>query len=186
MKLRAYIEDIENKKVENKLLRFAVLVMAVSSVVSAMFSYNALQYQKVIILPPVVDRRIEITGNDANDDYFKLYGKYIINLLMCYVPANYGDQAKDLLSLCVPEFYPSMENRLKEIEVGVRKLDISSVFYPYKIDIDRKKFTIRIEGNREQHARGELVGNEKKSFIITYKIEDGRLRINDLAEEVKK
>jgi conjugal transfer pilus assembly protein TraE len=186
MHIKAYIDDYENLKVENKLIKFTIVVIGLSSIVSAFLVYNALKYQKTIILPPVVDRKIVVSGNDANDDYFKLYSKYIMGLLLNYTPPIFADQSKDLLSICTPSFYPSMEKRLKEIGRGIEKLNITSTFYPYRIKIDRKKALISVEGKREQTARGQLIESAKQTYLITYLIINGRLQINDIAEKIKK
>lgn len=186
MKIESYIEKIDNKTAENRLLKFVVCVIGISSVISMFMAFAALKFTKTIILPPVVDRRIEISGNDANDDYFKMYGKYIVNLLMNYTPPTFADQSKDLLALCTPGFYPSMETKIREISDGVQKLSITSVYHPSKIVIDRHQKRLTITGNREQTAKGTLVQQGVKIYIISYEFDNGRFFITDLSEGVPK
>jgi conjugal transfer pilus assembly protein TraE len=185
MNVKNFVDQTQNTVAENKLLRFAIIVVGISSVFSAIMSYSALHYQKVVILPPVVDRKIEVSGTDMNDDYFKLYAKYITDLLVNYTQATFNDQAHDLLALCTPEFYPSLEKKLSDINEGVRKLDITSVFYPIEIHIDKGKHTLTITGDHEQRARSIAVAHDKKTYIITYQINIGRFQINDIVEENK-
>jgi type IV conjugative transfer system protein TraE len=186
MKVDKYIEKLDNKTAENRLLKFVVCIIGLSSVISMIMAFAALKFAKTIILPPVVDRRIEISGNDANDDYFKMYGKYTVNLLMNYTPSTFTDQSKDLLALCTPGFYPSLDAKIKEIGDGVQKLSITSVFNPSKIVIDRQQKRLTITGNREQTAKGTLVQQGVKIYIISYEFDNGRFFITDLSEGVPK
>ena len=184
MDLNNYLDNHEKTKVENKLLKFAIIIVGISSIISAIFTYSAVKYQKVVILPPVVDEKIVISGNDVSDSYLKLYSKYISNLLLNYTPATCADQFADLLSLSTPTFHSSLDKKLKEIGSGVSKLNISSAFFPGKIKIDRKKREITVEGIRDQRARNQPISNDRKKYLIQYRIINGRLKINGLAEKV--
>ena len=183
MHLNHFLDQTENLTVENKLLKFVVAVIGLTSVVSMALVFLSLRYQKTIILPPVTDRKIVVSGNDANDDYFKLYAKYITGLLLNYTPVIFDDQARDLLTLCTPSFMPSLEKKLKEIKTGVEKLSITSVFYPQKITIDRKQSRITVTGKRDHTARGELIESVRKTYIISYTLDMGRLYVNDIMEK---
>ena len=54
MNLDRYINKSSNLYAENRLLKFAVVCIGIAVVISGFFSYIAMQYQKVVILPPVV------------------------------------------------------------------------------------------------------------------------------------
>lgn len=186
MKLKAYVGQIDNITAENRLLKFVVCVVGLSNVISMVMAYKAVTYTKTIVLPPVVDRNIEITGNDANDDYFKMYAKYIMTLLANYTPSTFADQSRDLLNLCSPGFRPNMENKTTDMNDGIQKLDITSVFHPSKIVIDRKNKSLTVTGNREQTAKGILVQQGVKIYIVYYEFNNGRFFITDLSEGVPK
>ena len=65
MHLNFYQNKTSNVWAENRLLKFVVVVMGLSSVISIFMSIHAINRQKVVILPPVVDKRIVISGNDV-------------------------------------------------------------------------------------------------------------------------
>ena len=87
MKLDVFLQKSSNLYAENRLLKFCMVALTVAVIISSFFSYEALKYQKVVVLPPVVDRRIEIKGTDVNDDYIKLFTRYITTLMFTYTPA---------------------------------------------------------------------------------------------------
>ena len=160
-----------------------MVVLAFAVVLSSFISYIAVSYQKVVILPPVVDKRIYISGNDASDSYFKLYAKYIANLLANYTPGTFRDQKTDLLALCDPSFLPTLEKHALEIESAVMKLHITSSFFPRKVIIDRKQNLLKITGDRCQTAHSKEISKVTMTYIVKYSMQKGRLYINDIKEK---
>jgi len=182
MQLNSFVNKTDNIKAENRLLKFTVVVIAIASVLSAVLSYSALKYQKIVILPPVVDRRIEISGNNVNDDYIKLFTRYATNLMFNYTPHTFRDQSNELLRLVTPEFYNAFNDKLTVMADNIEKLLVSSVFYPQRLSINQAKREILVQGLRQQYAHGSVIKNKQMKYIIRYKIINGRFYIDDIKE----
>jgi len=182
MRLNFFVDKFANMKAENRLLKFAVVVVAVSSVMSAIVSYSALKYQKVVILPPVVDRRIEISGNNVNDDYVKLFTRYTMGLMFNYTPHTFRGQSNELLKLVTPEFYNIFHGKVTVMAGNIERLLISSVFYPQKLSINQGKKEVTVQGLRQQRAHDSPIEDKQKKYIMRYKIINGRFYIDDIKE----
>jgi len=183
MKLDLFVQKTSNLYAENRLLKFVVLVLGITVIINSIFSYRALHYQKTVILPPVVDRRIAISGNDANEDYIKLFARYSIGLLENYSPVSVRAQFDELLKLVTPSFYPSFENTLADLTATVNTLMITSAFYPFRINVNKQKKTIAINGTKKQFTGSSVVDRgQSKTYIIGYVISNGRFFINDFKE----
>ena len=177
-----FVNKSDNIKAENRLLKFAVVIIAIACVVSALLSYSALKYQKTIILPPVVDRRIEISGNNVNDDYIKLFTRYTTGLIFNYTPHTFRGQGNELLRFVTPESYNTFNSRLTVMADNIEKLLVSSVFYIQKMSINQAKREITVQGLRQQFSHSLPIKNKQKKYIMGYKIIDGRFYIDDLKE----
>ena len=183
MKLDLFVEKTSNLYAENRLLKFVVLVIGIAVIINSVFSYRALHYQKTVILPPVVDRRITISGNDVNEEYIKLFARYSIGLLENYSPVSVRAQFDELLKLVAPSFYPSFENTLADLAATVNTLMITSAFYPFRINLNKKNKTITITGTKKQFTSSNIVNKgQSKTYIIGYVISNGRFFINDFKE----
>jgi len=183
MKLDLFLQKTSNLYAENRLLKFVTLVLGFAVIINSFFSYKALHYQKTIILPPVVDQRISISGNNANDEYVKLFARYSIGLLETYTPVSVHSQFDELLKLVTPNFYPSFENTLADLSATVKTLMITSAFYPFRINIDQQNKEITIMGMKKQFTGSSIVGQgQNKTYIIGYIISNGRFFINDFKE----
>jgi conjugal transfer pilus assembly protein TraE len=184
MKLNLFLEKAANLKAENKLLKFSIVVVATGCLLSSYFSYRAIQYQKTVILPPVVDERVVITGTDVNDGYLKMYSKYVMGLMFNYTPHTFADQASDLLKLSTPEFFASLDKKISDMADGIKRLQVTSMFYPHTISVDKVNKIITISGLRISNAQGQEVENTTKHFLIKYKIENGRFYVNGISEKI--
>ena len=182
MRLNSFINETANIKAENRLLKFTVVIIAIASVLSAVLSYSALKHQKIVILPPVVDRRIEISGNNVNDDYVKLFTRYTTNLMFNYTPHTFRGQSNELLKLVTPEFYNTFNGKLTVMADNIEKLLVSSVFYPQKLSINQAKREVMVQGLRQQYSHNSSIENKQKKYRIRYKIINGRFYIDDIKE----
>jgi conjugal transfer pilus assembly protein TraE len=182
MRLDIYQNKTSNVWAQNRLLKFVVAVIGLSSVVSIFMAIHAINRQKVVILPPVVDKRIVITGNDVNDDYIKLFVRYTLGLLLNYSPTSFNDQADDCLKFAAPEFYQQLHKKLATLKETVKKLNISNIFYPERIKVYRDEQRIEVLGIQRQYAQHALVDEGTKTYEIRYEIIQGRFFLTGIKE----
>jgi conjugal transfer pilus assembly protein TraE len=186
MNLDRYIKKSSNLYAENRLLKFAVICIGIAVVISGFFSYIAMQYQKVVILPPVVDRRVVITGNRVDENYVKLFTRYAMTLLNNYTAATAQSQFDEFLALVTASAYPEMQKTLSTLADTIRKLNMTSVYYPQKIRIDKENRIIEITGLQKEFTNTTLVEDGPKQYIIKYAITNGRFYIDEIKEQAVK
>ncbi len=182
MHIKKFINKFDNLKAENRLLKFVILVIGIGCVISSIISIEAVKYQKVIILPPAVDKRIVIQGSSVNVEYIELFSKYAMGLLLNYTPRIYDDQITDLLKLTSPRYYPALNRKLIEMKEDVKRLAITSMFYPQILRINQEKQEIKILGLRIQTAQGQEVERDQKIYILKYQMISGRFYVDGIEE----
>ena len=152
-------------------------------ILSSFFSYIALQYQRVVILPPVVDKRVVISGNNVNEDYIKLFTRYAMSLLNNYTPNVARSQFEELLNLATPSFYPAFQKTLMNLADTIKRLNITGTYYPQKVEINTKRRIITVVGRKKEFTNTTLIDTGIKKYIIKYAIVNGRFYINGLKEQ---
>ncbi|MBU0993382.1 MAG: type IV conjugative transfer system protein TraE [Proteobacteria bacterium] len=183
MNLKIYTKQTSNLFAENRLLKFVVVVLTIGVIWSMASANRALKYQRTIILPPKVDHRIEITGNAVNDDYLKMYTRYILDLLLNYTPKTIQFNFNDLLALASPELYPELQANLLKISDNVEKLRITSVFFPSNIIIDQEKNSITVKGRRKQFSHIAKIEESDRNYYLRYEINNGRFNLSNIQEQ---
>ena len=183
MNVNLYLKKTDNLFAENRLLKFVIVLMTIAVCFSFISVNKALNHQQTIIIPPNFDQRLEIKGDNVNDDYLKMYTRYILDLLLNYTPKNIKYNFNDLLSFATPELYPELQKNLLKIEDNVDKLRVSSIFYPSQIIIDREKHIITIGGVRRQFANLSQIEETRRNYYLKYQIDNGRFYIGNIQEQ---
>lgn len=182
---KKYLEDKVNLRANNMLLKFCLICMCIAVCISGLAAYKATVSQKIVILPPVVDERIEITNNDANDGYLRLFTRYVCSLFATYNPGTVAGQFEDLLALTAPEYYAELSADLEKLKAEVIRLRISSVFYPREIEIKRKKGEITVSGLGKQSATSTVIKEGQTKYIIKYRIINGKFYVTEVGNAEK-
>ena len=183
MKLDFFLQKTSNIVAENRLLKFVVVVIGVAAIVNAVMTYRALNYQRTIIVPPVLKSRIEITGDRASEEYVKAFSRYIAALSFSYSPGTVKPQFDELLALYAPEAFPEGKRALYELADRVITTRVTSVFFMSKLYVDGGKNQIEMSGQKRQYVDDRKVDDLVKTYLIDYRISDGRFQIIRISEK---
>jgi len=183
MKLDLFLQKTSNIVAENRLLKFVVIVIGIVTVVNAIMTYRALNYQRTIIVPPVLNSRIEITGDRASEEYVKAFSRYIAALSFSYSPGTVKPQFDELLALYAPEAFPEGKRVLYELADRVITTRVTSVFFMGKLYVDSAKNQIEMSGQKRQYVDDRKVEDLVKTYLIDYRISDGRFQIIRISEK---
>ncbi|MGB5987832.1 MAG: TraE/TraK family type IV conjugative transfer system protein [Desulfobacterales bacterium] len=183
MKLKLYGDKLANALAENALLKFCFVVMLIATAINSRVAYTAMSNQKVVILPPVVDHKIAIRGNEADDEYLKMMGRYAGKLLLDYTPSNVEQNFSDFLKLASPKVFATMRDDLDKIIEEVQRLRVSSSFHIHQIKKLGSTQRIELVGLRSKYADETLIERDTEHHIIAYDIDDGTFRVTGASKK---
>lgn len=183
MKLNLFLQKSSNVVAENRLLKFVVVVIGVAAVINAFMTYRALNYQRTVIVPPVLKSRIEITGDRASEEYVRAFSRYIAALAFSYSPGSVKAQFDELLALYAPEVFPEEKRVLYELADRVITTRVTSVFFIGKLYVDGEKSQIEVAGQRRQYVDDRKVEDIVKTYLIDYRISEGRFQLVKISEK---
>jgi hypothetical protein len=75
-----------------------------------------------------------------------------------------------------------MQSKIYKVEHSVKKLGITSAYYPSILTIDKDKQVIVVSGLRFQSAHGREIEKLMKKYLVKYKIIDGRFYLDGIQE----
>ncbi|AEH45786.1 sex pilus assembly/synthesis protein [Thermodesulfatator indicus DSM 15286] len=188
MKYDVFLNRTANLIGENRLLKFVIVVLAISNIIFGFLTFRAVSYQKVVLIPIGLKNPIELTGDYLSEAYVLEMARMIFDLAFNYSPATIKAQYELLLTMWDPETYPRYRRKFSAIEDEAQTGKLVSVFIPQSIQHDPKRKIIRATGKHVLLLEGEKVAESKMAeFAFTYRIRAGRLFIKDMGEwsEVK-
>ena len=181
MRADIFVQKTSNLFVENRLLKFAVGAMAVAVCFNSLMVYRAVKYQRVVLIPPTMTGTIEFVQGKPTEAYIKDMSRKIVNLATTYSPPTARGQFDDLLSLYTSEAYPEASKSWYSLAGRIEESQVSSTFYMEKISI--VEGTIEMFGNVVQFAGDTKLEKTAKTFVVAYRIRDGRFEMSEFKEK---
>ena len=175
MKLELFTSKMGNLFVENRLLKFVVAVLAAALIFNSLLVYKAVKYQRVVIVPPKLQEKIEYVNGKPNDDYVKELARNISSLATTYTPSTARKQFDALLSYYAPESYPEGSKAWYSLAGMIEDAKTSSVFFIQ--DIILKDDAVELSGTLKQFTGDTLFLGEVATYIIQYRFLDGKFQI---------
>ena len=183
MKFNLFMQRHSNVKGENRLLKYVGAFIGTGFIVNTIVTIYALEHQTTILIPPVINTKLEIVGNSASEEYIRVFGRYAMWLALNYSPATARSQFSELLTMFASEKYAEVRKAFYGIADTVEMGHVSSVFHITRIKIDRVRNEMEIDGLRKQYANDQLVEEKERVYIIEYRVTDGRFLMKSLFEQ---
>ena len=177
------IADVKN---ENNFFKKILLVMAlVNLFLLAVLSY-ALLRQTVVVVPPVVTNKYEISADGASPTYLVDMAEYVITMLRTINPQNVEHNNSVILKMVSADTQPKFRKILDAQAARIKKEDIITVWsgatVPPKVV---GKNSVVLNGTLKTYYSDKLVSTDPKEYKVTFDINSfGRLYVAQV-EEIK-
>ena len=158
-----------------------IVLLSLTVSFNSLMVYRAVKYQRVVLIPPKMTGTVEFIRGQPTDNYMRDISRRIVTLATTYSPPTARAQFEELLFYYAPESYPEASDLWYSLASRVEESQVSSVFYLEKIKLAEN--TIEIFGNLKQFAGNTLLENTSKTYLIKYRMQDGRFYIVSLQEK---
>ena len=183
MNLDIFLQKSSNIFAENRLLKFVVVALGIAVVINTAGLFMALNSQRVILVPPVVNSKISVSGDKASDEYLKEFARYILNLALTYNPVNARSQFSELLAVYDPAQFQASRKELYELADKIENTKASSAFYIQSIINDTEKRRLEITGTKKTYMVDQKAEDTLKVYFIEYRIDNGKFILVRLYEK---
>lgn len=182
MEAKIFVQKSSNLFVENRLLKFVVGVVGVAVVINSFMVYRAVKYQRTILIPPSMTGTVEFVQGKPTEAYIKDMSRRVVSLATTYSPPTARLQFDELLGMYAAEIYPTASKSWYSLAGRIESSQVSSVFYMEKLSISPQG-GIEVFGNLRQFTAETELESTSKTYIIAYRIRDGRFEIMEFKEK---
>lgn len=184
MRISDYLQKSSALFNENRLLKFAFIVMSVAFCFNSLMTYRAVKYQRTILIPPNMSGVIEFVEGKPTEKYIRDMSRTIANLVGTYSPSTVRDNFEELLYYYAPESYPEASKNWYSLASRAEEGLVSSTFYLEKIRFDDK--TVELFGQLVQFTGTTPLENTTRTYLLDYRIQDGRFYVTAMKEKAQK
>ena len=185
MKLDIFLNKAANTKAQNRLLKLIVMVIGATVLVNTYLLHKYINSRRTVLIPPAMNSRVEILGDKASDEYIKEFTRYTLALILNYTPATARGQFDEALALYAPQVYQKVSKMLYDLADTIEITHTSNVFYISGISVNSDRSLIEVKGLNTRFVQDRHSKSERKTYLIQYKIENGRFMILELSEKTR-
>lgn len=172
---------------QNAILKFSVVLMAVSNLYLVTQLVNNSNSQKTVFLPPQnTYKEFWVSGDVVSDSYKQMIGNFIAQNMLNISYNNANLIVSNILPLVYSSTYKDVRLELKKMVNYIISNDISRSFFISKIDITQKDKII-VHGSITDFITSKVLRNKDVSLEIDYTVKYGQffivnLKLNGLVE----
>lgn len=163
--------------------RLMAAAMLIGNLLLIVFMFQLKTAEKTIVTPPNFDRPFWVQGNEVSPEYIEQMTEYFSQQVLTYTKKNALYRFENVLHFVTPSAYAAMDAKLKTEARRIERNDISSVFYPMGISIDR--MTAVIQGEVVGMIGTRVVSRKTKYFRWEYAYRSGQFSILSFKEVAK-
>jgi conjugal transfer pilus assembly protein TraE len=175
MKIKKFMEQWENREMENRLLKFVIVVLAAAIVIEGGLMIHLYTSERTVIVPSFVDKRFYVEGDKASTEYIELMARYAIELVGNFTPDTIDERTSEFLRFINPRYYNTMATQMKAFSKEMKDYSISQFFIPQKIIM--KGNSVTIVGFMRQFAQDKQFQASSAEYRMEYQINQGRFEI---------
>ncbi len=179
MDFKIFKNQLARLTAENKLLKFAVVLIALSNVYFGSSALKAVREKKVVLYPVGYCGKIEVGAKEPNEFYVLQMGRFVFDSLLTFTPASIQKQYDAVLAIFDASAYQKFKKLFTSYVEDVKTSKISSVFLIKKIEHSPRKRLVKATGRRIILFGDRPIETKNETFAFTYVYRYGEFRILD-------
>lgn len=172
------------RRAQEKLNLMTVLVLGLllSNIINASLSWYAYLHEKRIVTPFNANTSYVTSDSQVDAKYLDLMSMNLLDARFNVSPETIGEQNALLLSYVSSGSYATFLKALNNEAVIVKKEKMSSIFYRQSLHSDPVKLMTVVTGTLNQWVGYRALKSVKKTYILTYRYDGGRITLTTLKE----
>jgi conjugal transfer pilus assembly protein TraE len=175
-----FFTEWERLKAENKIMTIAIVALAITILVLTIALISAYKSQKVIVLPPKVDKEFWVSGNTFSSEYLEQVAFYLSDRLLTISPTTVKASFDSVIGFVEASSVRKLRESLDEQANTIIREKVYQVFYPAQFAVDTSKRIITVRGQLKRFS-GNVYQYEAESAIqFSFYVREGRLYITSI------
>lgn len=160
-----------------------IVLLTASTLLLSLYVFLRQDRDRVVFLPPVVDRGFWIDRAEVSKDYLEQMGLFIVQLAYNVTPASVEYQNAALLKYAAPEAYGALEKAGKLAAERVKRDQITTIFSPQSV-IHSKDDALKLAfvGLLTTYVTDKASPPRQATILVRFRYEAGKTLVVELRE----
>jgi type IV conjugative transfer system protein TraE len=177
MNYKKYLDIKSNLIKDNRLLKSAIMMMAIATIISSVASYRALNHSRTIIVPAGADKPFEVSDTKMDENGVRMFTRQVFDLSLNYSPASAKERFSDLLSMVHTRYYDKFKDELDQQLATIARMNIVSTYIPENIQLNATDQKIKVRGQRRRTTFGKEMDDGIEEWTLDYEVTESNFKI---------
>lgn len=177
-----YTDRIANASAEIRFLRWLAGGLAALALLLVMTTLRLIGSERVVLLPPEVNRTMWVSGSQASKEYLEEMGFWYAGLALNITPATSEYQNSLFLKFAAPSEYGRLQAEMGARAEFLRKNNVSTQFAVRSISVDAPNNRVALHGTLYTWTSDKKAGERSAVYMVGFKLINGRLYVSDFRE----
>lgn len=166
----------------NVLLSISIF-LSIGTIILSSFLF--LKRERIVIVPPVIERDFWIESDKVSASYLQQMGLFLGQLLLNKSSQSAASQRSVLLRYVDPAYFGVLKQRLIEEEEILTKQNASYVFYPIDIKVNQPEMSLKLVGERLLFVNGKQLSSDQEDYTFFFSYLGSKLFLKSITSEQK-
>lgn len=143
---------------------------------------SAIGYEKVVIVPPHIEKTFWVRGGSVAPEYLSEMSLFFMNLRFNLTADNISSQRDVLLRYIDPQYYETLKMELVNEEEHMKKEHITTAFLPVEVKVDAKHLIAIVTGDLLSTVGTNSLPSKRLSYQINYRYGNAKLLVKSFVE----
>ena len=180
MDSRYFKAEWDKISVQNVTMRITMAALVVALIAQTLVIVALYNKQRVVFVPPKVDREFYIAGDVPSTSYLEMMGEFLGDKLMNFTSSNVLSRFNSVLPFLSPANYNDIKTLLARQAESITKANISQVFFFSKAEVNEKFHTIGVQGSIRRIVVDQVSAEKPAILWIQYGFKGGKFEVNSI------
>lgn len=182
MKFLVFQQDLKASHRMQAMLMVLCAVLIASNLLLTIFAMYQSRKVWTLVVPTVITQPFKFNKLQVDNNYLQQMSLFFLGERLNVTPETVDASYSLLLGYLSAEDYHDIDTVLSHEAKTIKEGKISSTFFANKIQVLPNKLTVNIDGTLSLWAGSQFISVEKKSYVLQYTYNNGRLLIKTFSE----
>lgn len=181
-----YLSTNSNKASEISFLRMTVATLLVIIVVEGFVLLKTLGLEKIVIVPPTINRSFWLSGTEVSKDYLEQMAYWYAGLVLNATPATGEYQKQMFLRYATPSDVGRLTTEAATRLEYLARNSASTLFTIEALTTNEGLMKVALTGSLSTFVGEKRIENRRANFVIGFAFINGRLYVKEFKETNEK
>lgn len=162
--------------------RLAAFGLLVANILLAMTIAGTDTTEKIVIVPPTIERPFWVRGSELSPEYLEEMSRYLSTLVLNVTPKSIDANIDIFLRYVAPEAHGDLRTRMAVQAERLKRDDVTTAFYPVGYQTRASTRQVVITGDFVTMVGNKQVSSVRRSWRFDYAFTGGRLWVSEFRE----